>query len=82
MGDVIFVGSDIWKLINFVEVLFIFENEDYFLLFDYSEVVVIRCIYCNGDSEFLINKENCWLKDIVDLFMDFGFGREFFLIIL
>ncbi len=52
-----------------------------FLPLDYSEVAVTRRIYRNGDSEFLINKENCRLKDIVDLFMDSGLGRESFSII-
>ncbi|MGE8076121.1 chromosome segregation protein SMC [Listeria welshimeri] len=81
MGDVIFAGSDTRKPINFAEVSLVLENEDHFLPLDYSEVAVTRRIYRNGDSEFLINKENCRLKDIVDLFMDSGLGRESFSII-
>ncbi|EUJ46161.1 chromosome segregation protein SMC [Listeria riparia FSL S10-1204] len=81
MGDVIFAGSDTRKPINFAEVSLIFENEDRFLPLDYSEVSVTRRIFRNGDSEFLINKQSCRLKDIVDLFMDSGLGRESFSII-
>lgn len=76
MGDVIFAGSDTRKPINFAEVSLVLENNDRFLPVDYSEVVVTRRIYRNGDSEFLINKQTCRLKDIVDLFMDSGLGRE------
>lgn len=81
MGDVIFAGSDSRKPINFAEVSLILENDDHFLPLDYSEVAITRRIYRNGDSEFLINQEQCRLKDIVDLFMDSGLGRESFSII-
>lgn len=76
MGDVIFAGSDSRKPINFAEVSLVLANDDRYLPLDYSEVVVTRRIYRNGDSEFLINKQTCRLKDIVDLFMDSGLGRE------
>ncbi|EIA19594.1 chromosome segregation protein SMC [Listeria fleischmannii subsp. coloradonensis] len=76
MGDVIFAGSDTRKPINFAEVSLVLDNDDHFLPLDYSEVYVTRRIYRNGDSEFLINKQSCRLKDIVDLFMDSGLGRE------
>ncbi|RDX00528.1 chromosome segregation protein SMC [Listeria kieliensis] len=76
MGDVIFAGSDTRKPINFAEVSLVLANDDHYLPLDYSEVVVTRRIYRNGDSEFLINKQTCRLKDIVDLFMDSGLGRE------
>ncbi|WP_239254354.1 chromosome segregation protein SMC [Listeria ilorinensis] len=81
MGDVIFAGSDTRKPINFAEVSLVLDNEDHFLPVDYTEVYVTRRIYRNGDSEFLINKQSCRLKDIVDLFMDSGLGRESFSII-
>ncbi|MBC1473266.1 chromosome segregation protein SMC [Listeria grandensis] len=81
MGDVIFAGSDTRKPINFAEVSLVFENEDRFLPLDYSEVSVTRRIFRNGDSDYLINKQSCRLKDIVDLFMDSGLGRESFSII-
>ncbi|MBC6310755.1 chromosome segregation protein SMC [Listeria sp. FSL L7-1582] len=81
MGDVIFAGSDSRKPINFAEVSLVFENEDRFLPLDYSEVSVTRRIFRNGDSDYLINKQSCRLKDIVDLFMDSGLGRESFSII-
>ncbi|STY42891.1 Chromosome partition protein Smc [Listeria grayi] len=81
MGDVIFAGSDSRKPINFAEVSLVLENEDHFLPLDYSEIAITRRIYRNGDSEFLINHEQCRLKDIVELFMDSGLGRESFSII-
>src|SRR5699024_1411642 len=51
------------------------------LLIDYQEVNVTRRVYRSGESEFLINNQPCRLKDIVDLFIDTGLGRESFSII-
>src|SRR5699024_533134 len=48
---------------------------------DYKEVSVTRRVYRSGDSEFYINKQACRLKDIIDLFMDSGLGKESFTII-
>ena len=48
---------------------------------DYNEVSVTRRVSRSGESEFLINKQSCRLKDIIDLFMDSGLGREAFSII-
>lgn len=81
MEDIIFAGSDSRKPLNFAEVTLTLENEDQFLPIDYHEVSVTRRVYRSGDSEFLINKQSCRLKDIVDLFMDSGLGREAFSII-
>ena len=81
MEDVIFSGSDSRKAVNFAEVTLTLENDDHFLPLDYHEVSVTRRVYRSGDSEFLINKQSCRLKDIVDLFMDSGLGREAFSII-
>lgn len=81
MEDIIFSGSDSRKALNFAEVTLTLENEDQFLPIDYQEVSVTRRVYRSGDSEFFINKQNCRLKDIVDLFMDSGLGREAFSII-
>ena len=52
-----------------------------FLPIDYHEVSVTRRVYRSGESEFFINKQSCRLKDIIDLFMDSGLGREAFSII-
>lgn len=81
MEDIIFAGSDSRKPLNFAEVTLTLENEDQFLPIDYQEVSVTRRVYRSGDSEFLINKQSCRLKDIIDLFMDSGLGREAFSII-
>ena len=81
MEDIIFSGSDSRKPLNFAEVTLTLDNEDHRLPIDYSEVSVTRRVYRSGESEFLINKQSCRLKDIVDLFMDSGLGREAFSII-
>ncbi|MFD1735786.1 chromosome segregation protein SMC [Bacillus salitolerans] len=81
MEDIIFAGSDSRKALNVAEVTLTLDNEDQFLPIDYHEVSVTRRVYRSGDSEFYINKQSCRLKDIVDLFMDSGLGREAFSII-
>lgn len=81
MEDIIFAGSDSRKPLNFAEVTLTLDNEDQSLPLDYNEVSVTRRVYRSGDSEYLINKQNCRLKDIVELFMDSGLGREAFSII-
>ncbi|GKU82441.1 chromosome segregation protein SMC [Niallia sp. NCCP-28] len=81
MEDVIFGGSDTRNPVNFAEVTLTLENEDHFLPLDFHEVSITRRVYRSGDSEYLINKQTCRLKDIVDLFMDSGLGREAFSII-
>ncbi|WP_453997003.1 chromosome segregation protein SMC [Bacillus nitroreducens] len=81
MEDIIFAGSDSRKALNVAEVTLTLDNGDHFLPIDYHEVSVTRRVYRSGESEFYINKQACRLKDIVDLFMDSGLGREAFSII-
>jgi chromosome segregation protein len=81
MEDIIFAGSDSRKALNFAEVTLTLDNEDQFLPVEYNEVSVTRRVYRSGESDFLINKQQCRLKDIIDLFMDSGLGREAFSII-
>jgi len=81
MEDIIFAGSDGRKPLNYAEVTLTLDNEDQQLPLEYSEVSVTRRVYRSGDSDFYINKQSCRLKDIVDLFMDSGLGREAFSII-
>ncbi len=81
MEDIIFAGSDSRKKLNVAEVTLTLDNEDQFLPIDYHEVSVTRRVYRSGESEFFINKQSCRLKDIVDLFMDSGLGKEAFSII-
>ena len=81
MEDIIFQGSDSRKALNFAEVSLILNNEKAQLPIEFQEVNVTRRVYRSGESEFYINKQACRLKDIVDLFMDTGLGRESFSII-
>ncbi|QNF29502.1 chromosome segregation protein SMC [Metabacillus elymi] len=81
MEDIIFAGSDSRKSLNIAEVTLTLDNEDHFLPIDYHEVSVTRRVYRSGESEFFINKQSCRLKDIIDLFMDSGLGKEAFSII-
>jgi chromosome segregation protein len=81
MEDIIFAGSDTRKPLNFAEVTLTLDNQDEGLSIDYNEVSVTRRVTRSGDSEFLINKQPCRLKDIIELFMDSGLGREAFSII-
>jgi chromosome segregation protein len=81
MEDIIFQGSDSRSPLNVAEVTLVLQNEDRALPLDYEEVSVTRRVYRSGDSEFYINKQACRLKDIIDLFMDSGLGREAFSII-
>ncbi|WP_099301096.1 chromosome segregation protein SMC [Bacillus sp. Marseille-P3800] len=81
MEDVIFAGSDTRKAVNVAEVSLILDNEDEHLAIDYSEVRVTRRLYRSGESEYLLNGTTCRLKDITDLFLDSGLGREAYSII-
>lgn len=81
MHDIIFSGTDSRKAINIAEVTLILDNSDSFLPIDFEEVSIGRRINRNGDSDYFINKESCRLKDVVDLFMDSGLGKESFSII-
>ncbi|MED4974367.1 chromosome segregation protein SMC [Geobacillus kaustophilus NBRC 102445] len=81
MEDVIFAGSESRKPLNVAEVTITLDNEDGFLPLEYQEVSVTRRVYRSGESEFFINRQPCRLKDIVDLFLDSGLGKEAFSII-
>ncbi|KEO81921.1 chromosome segregation protein SMC [Tumebacillus flagellatus] len=81
MEDVIFAGSDGRKPVNFCEVSLTLDNANRELDLDYNEVTVTRRVYRSGDSEYMINKQSCRLKDITELFMDTGLGKEAYSII-
>lgn len=81
MEDVIFAGSDGKRPLGMAEVHLTLDNSHGFLPLDYAEVAIARRVYRSGDSEFLINKQNCRLKDIHDLLTDTGLGREGYAII-
>ena len=81
LEDVIFAGTQARKPVSFAEVTITLDNSDNKLPIDYSEVTVTRRVYRSGESEFYINKNQCRLKDIVELFMDTGIGRDGYSII-
>ena len=81
LEDVIFAGTEARKSVSFAEVSITIDNSDGKLPIDYTEVTVSRRAYRNGESEFFINKNSCRLKDIVELFMDTGIGRDGYSII-
>lgn len=83
MEDVIFGGADSRKPMSYAEVSVTFDNTDEENRLDcpYDEVVVTRRYYRSGESEYAINKRPCRLKDIYELFMNTGIGREGYSII-
>ncbi len=76
MEDVIFAGSDTRKPVGYCEVSMTFDNTDRRLPLDYAEVTVARRVYRSGESEYLLNKQSCRLRDIHELFMDTGIGKD------
>jgi len=81
MEDVIFAGSDARKAVNYGEVSLTLDNSDQALPLDFNEVTVTRRVHRNGESEYFINRQSCRLKDITELFMDTGIGKEAYSII-
>ncbi|MGL4451581.1 MAG: chromosome segregation protein SMC [Sarcina sp.] len=76
MEDIIFTGTEYRKPIGIASVSLTLDNSDESLAIDFNEVKVTRRIYRSGESEYLINNSTCRLKDIVNLFMDTGIGKE------
>ena len=81
MEDVIFNGTPQRKALGFAEVTLTIDNRDRGLPFDNDTVAVTRRYYRSGESEYLINKNTVRLKDINELFMDTGLGRDGYSII-
>ena len=81
MEDVIFNGTANRKPMGFAEVSMIMDNSDRKLNLDFSEVTVTRRVFRSGESDYLINGTPCRLKDILELFMDTGVGKEGYSII-
>ena len=81
MADVIFNGAADRKPLNRAQVKITLDNSDHYLDSEFTELTVTRRLYRNGDSEYLVNDRPVRLKDIVDLFIDSGIGRESFSII-
>jgi len=81
MEDVIFAGTQHRKPVGFAQVSLLIDNSDKALPIDFSEVTITRRVYRSGESEYFINKTPCRLKDINDLFMNTGVGKEGYSII-
>ena len=79
--DVIFAGTQARKSLGFAEVSIVIDNSDGKLPIEYTEVTVTRKIYRSGETGYFINKTPCRLKDIVELFMDTGIGKDGYSII-
>ena len=79
--DVIFAGTQNRKSLGFAEASLVFDNTDGALPIEFSEVTITRKIYRSGETGYYINKAPCRLKDVVELFMDTGIGRDGYSII-
>ena len=79
--DIIFAGTQNRKSLGFAEASLVFDNTDGKLPVEYTEVTVTRKIYRSGESGYYINKTPCRLKDVLELFMDTGIGRDGYSII-
>ena len=80
-SDIIFSGGKNKKPRSMAEVSLIIENEDRYLDIDFSEVKITRRIYKSGENEYFINNRRVRLKDISNLFMDTGIGKQAYSII-
>lgn len=76
MQDVIFKGTEKRKSLSYCEVTLTFDNSDRFFNISYDELSITRKLYRSGESEYLINKNTCRLKDITDLLFDSGIGKN------
>ncbi|TYP59964.1 chromosome segregation protein SMC [Thermosediminibacter litoriperuensis] len=81
LEDVIFAGSHGRRPMGMAEVSIILDNSDHLLPLEYSEVCITRRVFRSGESEFYLNKVPCRLKDIQELFMDTGIGKDGYSII-
>jgi len=81
MSDVIFQGSASRKPLTRASVSLVIDNKDHYLNSEYDELEIKRIVYSSGENEYLINGSRVRLKDITDLFLDSGAGKEAFSII-
>ena len=79
--DIIFAGTQNRKSLGFAEASLVFDNSDGGLPIEYTEVTVTRKIYRSGETGYFINKTPCRLKDVLELFMDTGIGKDGYSII-
>ncbi len=81
MDEVIFSGSEDRKPLNFAEVSLSFSGSSDFLNLDYDEITITRRLFRSGESEYYINKSPCRLKDVTELFLDTGLGKDVYSVI-
>ena len=79
--DIIFAGTQNRKSLGFAEASLVFDNSDGALPIEFTEVTVTRKIYRSGETGYYINKTPCRLKDVLELFMDTGIGKDGYSII-
>lgn len=79
--DIIFAGTQNRKSLGFAEASIVIDNTDGELPVEYAEVIVTRKIYRSGETGYFINKTPCRLKDVLELFMDTGIGKDGYSII-
>lgn len=76
MEDIIFAGTSKRKALGYTEVTISFDNKSGNIPIDYQEVAVTRRMFRSGESEYYLNKNSCRLRDIRELFMDTGVGKD------
>ena len=76
MDELIFSGTENKRALSYAEVSLIMDNSDMELAIDFAEVKITRRLYRSGESEYLINDKKCRLKDITELFLDTGIGKD------
>ncbi len=81
MQDVIFSGTQTRRALSYCEVTLVFDNTNRLFDIEYDEVAMTRRLYRSGESEYLLNKQSCRLKDIVALLHGVGIGKEGYSII-
>ncbi len=81
MQDVIFSGTEKRKSLSYCEVTMTFDNSDRFFNYEFDEIAITRKLYRSGESEYLLNKAPCRLKDITNLLYDSGLGKDGYSII-
>lgn len=81
MQDVIFAGTETRKPVNYAEVSLVLDNSTHVFDIEFDEIIVTRRLFRSGESVYQINKANCRLKDIHELFMDTGLGKDGYSII-
>ncbi|MFQ9797894.1 MAG: chromosome segregation SMC family protein [Clostridia bacterium] len=76
MEDVIFAGTQRRRPVNYAQVTLVLDNSDKKIPIEYDEVSISRRVYRSGESEYTVNQNRCRLKDVQELLMDTGIGKD------